>query len=349
MSWMIPVETDTPFRVYPLLGHDLLDRQIVTVIVKGTFGIVADRRATWAAAQLPIAEWDEYNDSDNPRSVRTESDLVPFKPRADVILVGKAHAPEGKPVSRLVVSLKVGQLEQSIAVVGDRRWIAGGSDELQISEPELFVEMALVYERAFGGMDLDDDYRGEWSDENPVGVGLISKARKAQAVGRPLPNLEDPADPIHSWEDVPKPRCFGCYGRGWKPRVEHAGTYDEQWRSERDPKLPLDFRQEYYNCAHPDLQLAGFLAGTEQVELSNLSASSPRIAFKLPGITPVVTMDVERPVQGKGKSTTALENESLNVNLDTLHLFPEEDLFTLVWRGVYSSGEQRVSGIRVSI
>ncbi|MDR6297233.1 hypothetical protein QE407_002587 [Pantoea dispersa] len=47
---------------------------------------------------------------------------------------------------------------------------------------------------------------------------------------------------------------FGFYGRGWKPRIGFAGTYDEAWKQQRHPFLPQDFRFDYWCGAHPWMQ-----------------------------------------------------------------------------------------------
>ena len=55
------------------------------------------QRTGLAAEQVPIAYGDALYDENEGGGVRYESDLVPYKPRADVVLSGKAHAPEGRP------------------------------------------------------------------------------------------------------------------------------------------------------------------------------------------------------------------------------------------------------------
>ncbi|NIQ17520.1 MAG: DUF2169 domain-containing protein, partial [Candidatus Aenigmarchaeota archaeon] len=58
---------------------------------------------------------------------------------------------------------------------------------------------------------------------------------------------------------------------------------DEKWRKERSPDPPEDFSYDYYNGAHPDLQVEGYLAGDEDVELNNLTADG-NVLFKLSGL-----------------------------------------------------------------
>jgi hypothetical protein len=50
--------------------------------------------------------------------------------------------------------------------------------------------------------------------------------------------------------------------------------------------MPADFNYRFYNGAHPDLQVKGFLTGNEPVELNNLTPEG-LMRFSLPGITPL--------------------------------------------------------------
>src|SRR5690554_3600719 len=68
------------------------------VMLKATFRLPEGVGGTAALAeeQLPLVTEDEHYDGDAAGSVRLEQDLVPFKPRADVVLVGSAYVPGGR-------------------------------------------------------------------------------------------------------------------------------------------------------------------------------------------------------------------------------------------------------------
>ncbi|MDX1606085.1 MAG: DUF2169 domain-containing protein, partial [Candidatus Competibacterales bacterium] len=125
---------------------------------------------------------------------------------------------------------------------------------------------------------------------------------------------------------------FGCCGKNWEPRMGYLGTYDEQWQQERAPGPPRDFRSDFFNAAHPDLQVAGYLSGDEPVELDNLSPEG-RLRFRLPGVrlTARVTR-TERDADGWPQTETT-RTETPELRLDTLGLLPDERRFFLVWRG----------------
>lgn len=55
----------------------------------------------------PLHQQDRHYDDDIDCSVRAESDLAPYKPRCDVVVVGDAHAPAGKAAASFQVALRV--------------------------------------------------------------------------------------------------------------------------------------------------------------------------------------------------------------------------------------------------
>jgi hypothetical protein len=118
------------------------------------------------------------------------------------------------------------------------------------------------------------------------------------------------------------------------PRERYAGTFDKAWRAERSPKMPADFNYRFYNGAHPDLQVKGFLAGNEPVELINLTPEG-HMRFALPGIIPRC-----RVLRARQK-----EEEKIVLNLDTVFIEPGRQRFCLVWRGAVALAALSDGGI----
>jgi hypothetical protein len=356
---------DTPFEVEAMPFSNGPDgKPVLTVIVKGTFDIRPNEVAEVAAEQIPIAFGDEFYDEKQGGSVKFESDIAPFKPRADIVLVGRAHVPKGGSALALDVSLRVGQVKKSIRVFGDRRWkFSGPLMSEHPTKPEPFTAMEITYNRAFGGIDKEG---GGFCAENLVGRGFFTKKSKKVIDGAQLPNIEDPQKLIKSWKDHPKPVGFGYFGRAWMPRAGYLGTYDDKWREERSPDPPEDFKFDYHNAAHPDLQVNGYLKGNEELELVNLTPEG-NIQFRLPAVklNCVVIkslLEEERNVEnseepgmveeyeedlGENFEEDIYENEELEetaevstdeediiFNLDTLCLIPDEKRLYLLWRGL---------------
>lgn len=300
---------------------------ILVLIVKGTFEVCADGRLRLADQQLPVLFGDEYNSPEQGGSVRFESDLVPFKPRADIILAGQAHAPQGRLTTHMEVSLQVGTCQRSVVVFGDRYWDATtGHTRMTPAKP--FTTMPLVYERAFGGMDT---LNGAVFEANPVGRGFLVK-RPPHEHPFPLPNLEDPDHLIRTWQDRPPPAGFGVVGKTWQPRTAYLGTYDEQWQEELAPGPPKDFRSDFFNAAPVGLQVRGYLQGDETLKLINLTPDG-MLGFRLPGrrILAHVTL-TQRDDQGYPLEAST-RSETPAMRLDTLGLLPDQRQFFMVWRG----------------
>jgi hypothetical protein len=235
-------------------------------------------------------------------------------------------------------------VEKTLRVFGDRKWWFPTKLAFVpvISPPQFFLTMDLVYERAFGGI---DQAAARYCKENLIGKGFIGKKSKKAIHNKALPNLEDPSYLIRWWRSRPKPVGFGFYGRGWMPRVGYAGTYDDQYRKERAPAPPLDFSYAFYNGAHPDLQVEGYLRGDEEVELTHVSPE-PILRFRLPAVQPKITVAkwAVQPEAWIEQHTTeehqvSVEDvptfeEAVPAVLDTLVLIPDEGVFYQVFRGV---------------
>jgi len=339
---LLQIANATRFAITTLRWPDVDIKPKLTIVVKATFVISHDGGdVSPTPKQLPIFNNDIMTEA-TPPSIRFESDLVPFKPCTDVVLVGRAYAPEGKPVTELVAGLRVGQLRYGVAVIGDRQWQAQLLDKPTISYKQPFRTMDLVYERAFGGFDKP---AGMYCKENHVGTGFIGKRTTERVEGLRLPNLEDPRNLIQMWNNRPRPAGFGFYGRGWAPRLAYAGTYDDKYMKERHPLLPADFSFRFFNGAHPDLQVGGYLRGDEEVDLLNVCPDASRVHFRLPGVAPKIsvsrwTVPPEQWVQehagfdGSLPSDLPLVEESLKTVLDTLVFVPDRGVFYEVFRAV---------------
>ncbi|MFC1712440.1 DUF2169 domain-containing protein [Candidatus Poribacteria bacterium] len=322
------VTNSTPFEIETLPMKGPEGNPFLVIIVKGTFDIRPDDIASVSSEQMPVAFGDEVYDEKEGGSVKFESDIVPFKPRGDIVLVGRAYAPGGAPAESVDVSLRLGNVSKAIRVIGDRHWeFSSRLFPVIASDPELFKVIDLIYERAFGGIDTKG---GGWCEENPLGRGFYGKKNKEVLDGAPLPNLEDPKNLIEDWDDHPKPVGFGFYSRAAMPRSGYLGTYDEKWQKERSPDPPEDFRFDYYNGAHPDLQVEGYLKGDEGVELINLTPEG-KVQFQLPGtrLSCAVTKS-----DGPGYERENVVEEGVNLNLDTTCFIPDEGRFYMVWRGL---------------
>jgi hypothetical protein len=237
-----------------------------------------------------------------------------------VLILGSAHAPDGKPAERVQVGLKIGPITKTFHVVGDRLWQVGNAVGPG-SYIQPFQQMPITYDRAFGGV---DDFHREPSKHsaymlNPIGRGYHAELDGALVDGTPMPNTEEIERPVEEPNGDYQPMSFGPIGRGWTPRLKYAGTYDQDWRDNVFPFLPKDFQEDYFQAAPTDQQIP-YPTGGEEVFLLNLTPDG-RTNFRVPRVdVPIVFFPK------KGKRT---ERKGV---IDTIVVEPDKGIFSLTWR-----------------
>lgn len=324
MGGRVEVLNETPFAAGWTMGFERDGRELLIVVVKGTFTMPRGvGTPEIAQEQVPLVESDRFTGEPGLSSVVHEVDFAHRKPRCDVLLNGCAHAPEGRPVERVRVGLQVGGMKKSFDVVGDREWEwAPAFVGLRHSAPRPFATMPITYDRAFGGAEVDPRKTGTVHTclTNPVGVGYYPHAKDTDVVGKPLPNTEQIGVPATSRSGKYEPMSFGPIGRNFAERLRFAGTYDQQWLDRRAPFWPDDFDYAYFQAAPADQQVA-HLRGGEEIVLENLTPE---------GLTRFVVPVLEMPiafVPADGSPETEMDGL-----IDTLLLDPEARRFSLVWR-----------------
>jgi hypothetical protein len=309
---MLQIDNQTPFYAIMsvLPNRDGVDT--LYVIIKAT--LVLRPKLALAPVQIPVTLADEYHADPSDSSLKQVSELHIGKPGTDVLLLGRAWAPEGQMVAEAWVRVAVAERQKSIRVLGDRSWTADGTPTL----PEPFEAMPLVWERAFGGNhQLPDRMLAE--ERNPVGVGFAGKRSAAELAGDPVPNLEDPATRLEQAGQLCTPACFAASAPHWLPRRAFAGTYDEQWQRSRAPYLPVDFDPRFLSCAVAEMAFDRYLQGSEPVEVRGASPDGP-ISFTLPP----AHLEVQVKIAGSLERPPA--------NLETVLLEPDENRLCLTWR-----------------
>src|SRR5262245_50734243 len=108
-----------PLPAAPLIWQIQPSRWVLTIVCKATYrlepGVVS-----LAPDQEPIFDEDNPHNGDPARSIFSPADMVPFKQRVDVVLVGSAHARNGQAVRSLVTRLNVGKVDKSIEILCPR-------------------------------------------------------------------------------------------------------------------------------------------------------------------------------------------------------------------------------------
>ncbi|MBK9261954.1 MAG: DUF2169 domain-containing protein [Polyangiaceae bacterium] len=291
-----------PIQTASLLWMPRAGLHVLTIVAKATYQLVPGV-SPLAERQEPPNEYDNHWNDDDTRSLYAPSDMVPFKPRADVLLVGYAFAPRQTPMRSLITRLHVGGIDKRIEVWTDRTITPDGT----VHEGAPFVKVPLRYERAAAGLD------------NPVGIRVEPRRDKGGTVS--LPNLQpaDLSDTAVSGR-IP-PIGYGPIAPSWHARASrlpsHAPSLPSDWNRR---SMPEGIDPRFFNSAPFDQQVDR-LHPHERIILENLHGQHAQLATSLAGVMPRVSVE---------RSSTA---EELSMTADTLWIDTDRGIATLTWRG----------------
>jgi hypothetical protein len=325
---MLQLDNQTPFKASISVLPDHSGIETLYVVVKAT--VTLHPALALADVQVTPSLADEYYGDPAISSLRAPSDVHIGKPGTDVLLIGSARAPNGRPTRTAQVAMAVADRHKRILVTGDRVWRDG-----RPSDPHPFESVPLVWERAFGGLHR----RGEriLADErNPVGCGFAGGRSAGEMDGLPVPNLEDPTARLEQLGQNPPPACLAPIAPGWLARRRFAGTYDERWQRSRAPYLPDDFDRRFLQCAAPEFAFQRYLQAGEEVEVSGVMHDGP-IAFRVPD----GRLSIDVSIAGSAQQPSA--------NLETLTIEPDENRACFTWRAAVPCDRQALKVQRVVV
>lgn len=217
------------------------------------------------------------------------SDFRFYKPRTDVVILGSAYAPGGRPVHTMQVRALVGERDVRVQVIGRRELVWNRQGRPVIGAPEPFEEIPLRWENAYGGADqrvpvepppetleeqakLDFDHPGLYP-RNPFGRGYVVLPDPIEGVE--LPNLEDPDHLLTSsniivhdptrWYLQPRPRAFHWVQPLMFPRTVfmgmdawHPGPEDERMPEVAEGHLERGYRARYIDAVPVNVPMRPF-------------------------------------------------------------------------------------------
>jgi hypothetical protein len=344
---------DSSGHVQIVPGRNDRGEDVFSVLVKRSYRVADGRTAERSEVDQAFRMIDEYYDDGDPdwSTVKYESELAPFKSAIDVVVIGKAHAPNAAPAQRMTVSVAVGGQEKTLVVTGDRECHHRDRKAPVFSDPQPFLEMEIRYDFAYGGRDEKSDPNIPFHyPRNSMGKGLALRNVREVVEGLRLPNVEDPddlltpervivEDPMR-WHLQPVPQGFGWRQRTWYPRCALLGAWPAflavgtVTAEERMGLLPQNHvalakqgrlaprEAEFNNGASLGLAFES-LQGDERVALRGLSPAGT-LEFGLPGDAPEISLDL-----GEGLKT-------LETRMHTISIRPEDLEIDIIWRGAQS-------------
>lgn len=331
---MFHLKNNTPFGSDIFLLSDRHGTDLLCIVVKATYDIKSEIKI--ADEQQCIVTEDIYWGEPGGSSLKYPAEPQPEKPGTDVIIVGEACAPEGSLVTEMFVGVSAAGRKRIMKVSGTRYW-KKGLLSTNLSDPEPFDRMPIVYEKAYGGMHVIDEKAGLilLEQRNPVGMGFVGMRCSMELEKTGVPNIEDPECLMKSPANKYRPVGYGAIAPNWHPRASYTGTYDELWQKKRAPFLPDDFDPMHYHTAHPDLIFPDRLRGGEPFVISGMSPFGRKV-FNLPPDEPKIEVDIT------GRFETA------KAYISTVLLEPTDDRISVVWLASVTHGK-RISGAEAEV
>ncbi|MCA9647544.1 MAG: DUF2169 domain-containing protein [Polyangiaceae bacterium] len=287
--------------------------EALTLVVKATYDIQQDGRCTPADEQIAMRYTEELTgERDDAPSARLPADVIPEKQGSDVIIAGHAYFAPGE--TQVTTNVQVGEVSAPLLVHGPRHYesVLGS---VRIGNAVTTDRVALIYEKAYGGMS-EDLQRVE--ERNPAGVGVTSNPKSLD--GTLAPQIEHPSKPFQSAKDAHTPMGYAPVMAYWEPRKSSFGTLDEVYFKQRMPLTPKDFSLRYNNQAHPSLMLSRRLSARDSVALLGLTPER-LLRFQLPDLALAI-----RGYRDQGKP------ELRRPEIDTLVISPDERRIEVVAR-----------------
>jgi hypothetical protein len=341
---------------------------MLAVLAKRTYLVDAAGRLRVAPEQLPLTLAPEL-DPKVKELLRADTDMMAFKLRTDVIVLGHAYAPRRE--RRIEAVIRIAGHDVKIAVTGERRCGVDVRGNARIPEPAPIERVPLCFTHAYGGKDgaaeakygdvLADDPAVLKNDpdvdleaaspylypRNPCGRGYLVEPSHEGLAGMLLPQLEDPSDlltparlaesSIEHWQRLPLPWSTGWVNHTWYPRIAFVGVIPISESFDRPPlEVDRGLVPEY---------LADGVARLEPTSSFEL-ASGAHVALQRPHLRGGETIELLNLHKSRPRWTLQLpppptlqtdgRNGKLNPTEPVLHsviLEPDEDRVSVVWRG----------------
>jgi len=243
-------------------------------------------------------------------------DLGVPKPCAEFLVSGSVYTAHQSERTACVARARVGDLQKSLMVLGDRYWLDG-----RATEPRPYEAMPLDWRHAYGGPSYPDNPHGRGADEE-----IINGVRT-----RRLPNIEPLEGRIARPDQRPEPAGLGPLSPMWPRRFRRAGDYHDSWLDDGFPGFLDTLDPHFFNAAPPDQWWPDRpeLAPGTDYEIWNMH---PRQAC-LSGVLP----DWRARCFLRRAGGRALEQAALR--LTTAWFFPDRDRVVLIYQGAVDIDE----------
>ncbi|MEN4917258.1 DUF2169 domain-containing protein [Achromobacter spanius] len=252
-------------------------------------------------------------------------DFATPKMYPEALVCGHAYPHDAGSPGACAVRMKLGAIDKSLLVFGDRYWLDG-----KATAPQPFERMRLDWSRAYGGPGVA---------ENPLGIGEQDEDIRGVHTRR-LPNIEHPMHRVGAPAQRVPPACFAPLPAEWPQRAAHMGRdYGQDWLEHDFPGFAADMDWRFFNAAQPDQwgPANSSLAGGAEYELWNMHPTQPVLRGRLPAWR-------ARCFFSREADGAALQE--LDLRLSTAWFFPERHRMALIWHGALHVREDDAADVR---
>ena len=265
----------------------------VTAIVKATYAMPETGEMTRINPQ-PIRRSDDY--LHGLPSLAGASEIAPRLSESGAVVIGHAYSPSPDGVKKRSIRFTI--VRRNTLLVDKTLYVYG--DRVKGGAPKRFTKMHVGYERALGGIDFSS---------NPVGVGM-EKGSNAR------PNVIDPKDPKRAVGG------FGPVPARFPRRRRRLGDVKAATLESGLVELPAGFDWDYFQAAPRDQRLER-IRGDEWLMLEGMHRDHPRLRVRIPKARALAKIYRKKNVAAP---------EMLELACDTLHIEPDFDRCSLIWR-----------------
>ena len=247
------------------------------------------------ANPVPIRRSDDY--LHGVPSLAGASEVAPRMDRVDVTIVGHAYA--APPVTKRAIRFTLVSGQQFL--IDKALYVYG--NRVKGGAPKPFSRMRIGYERALGGLDFP---------KNPIGLGWDEDSTR-------LPNIVHPKHPTK------RVAGYGPIPARFQQRRQLRGHVKHEDIEDGIVEYPDDFAWDYFQAAPKDQRL-DHLHGDEWLLLEGLHPTHKRVRARLPKARGLCRIYQRKPVGAP---------DLLEMRADMLHIEPDDDRCSLVWRGAF--------------
>lgn len=315
---MWQIDNKSPFGV---CGNFLRDRhggEFYVIAVRATLAISSDGQLDVHGEQMQPLSAPNYDGHQQPELL-DEADFAPFRPNVDVILSGEVQpSADRKPFA--MFGFRLGTHEK-FAIARPTRRICRVNGAWRLLGEGPLRPIGLSWRESLGGVDplVRPDGSRPATPFNPIGRGWIENPAEApEGLEFDLPSVEGIGSSYDPRKALPAPIGFGPIPAHWEPRVSHAGTYDDKWRTARMPLVPTDFSESFHQAVPTDQVYRRPINGGEPFHIYGMHPDWS-YAFRIPKII------------FRGKTKISREWHSLDFCVIGVKIEATKKLLHLIW------------------